>query len=363
MASTARSSDDALHGALEVVAPGTQLRDGLDRIVRAKMGALVVIGDSPEVLAICTGGFLLDAPFSPQKLSELAKMDGAVILSTDSRRIARANVHLMPDASIPTNETGTRHRTAERVARSLGVPVVSVSEEMAVIAIYIGDVRHQLQDVSRLLDRANQALQTLERYKVRLDDALANLTALEIEDLVTLRDVAAVLQRAEMVHRIAAEIETMIAELGVDARLLRLQLDEIYGEIDTEIELAMRDYRLTGDAPLGQAAGLSAMETLEHLTRGEPLDMRLSAMVLGLPDSVDADTSLTPRGERLLARVPRLPAHIAERVANHFGDLSRVLRATVADLAEVEGVGTTRAKSIKDALARITETSILDQYA
>ena len=343
MQSARHRLDGVLLSALARVAPGTPLRDGGDRIVRAKMGALVVLGDGPDVLAICTGGFLLDAPFSPQKLSELAKMDGAVILSADGLRIARANVHLMPDSRVPTNETGTRHRTAERVARSLKVPVISVSEEMGVIATYVGEVRHQLQDVSRLLDRANQALQTLERYKTRLDDALSNLTALEVEDLVTVRDVAAVLQRAETVRRIADEIETMIAELGVDARLLRLQLDEMYGDLDVEAELTVKDYLQLGDPRTAR----QVLDALGHMAEG---------------DTVDLDASLIPRGERLLSRVPRLPANLAARVAEHFGDLSKVLRATIADLAEVEGVGVVRARAIKDSLARITETSILDQY-
>ena len=181
-----RGANDELRNALARVAPGTPLRDGIDRVVRAKAGALLVIDDGPDVLAICSGGFLVDAPYSPQRLSELAKMDGAIIISTDGSRIARANVHLVPDPTVPTSETGTRHRTAERVARSLKVPVISASEEMGVINIYAGGSKHQLQDVSRLLDRANQALQTLERYKVRLDDAIANLTGVELEDVVSL---------------------------------------------------------------------------------------------------------------------------------------------------------------------------------
>src|SRR3954464_5152697 len=233
---------DVLHSALAIVAPGTPLRDGIERIVRAKMGALLILDDGPEVLAICSGGFLLDAPFSPQRLSELAKMDGAIILDSRAQRLSRANVHLVPDPSVPTSETGTRHRTAERVARSIPVPVVSVSEEMGVISAYGGGSKHQLQDIGRLLDRANQALQTLERYKVRLDDAIANLTGVELEDVVSLRDVVAVVQRGEMVHRISDEIETMIIELGVDARLLRLQLDELYGDIDDELDLVVADY-------------------------------------------------------------------------------------------------------------------------
>ncbi len=194
----------ALHHTLAKVAPGTPLREGLDRIVKAKMGALVVVGDGPEVLSICSGGFLLDAAFSPQRLSELGKMDGAIILAGDTSRIARANVHLVPNPNVPTSETGTRHRTAERVARSIDVPVISVSEDMGVITVYVRGVRHVLQEVARLVNRANQALQTLERYKTRLDEVTAVLSTLEVEDIVTLRDVTSVLQRTEMVRRIAA---------------------------------------------------------------------------------------------------------------------------------------------------------------
>jgi diadenylate cyclase len=300
-------------------------------VVRAKMGALVVVGDGPDVLAICSGGFLLDAPYSPQRLSELAKMDGAIILSADSSRIARANVHLVPDPTVPTTETGTRHRTAERVARSLDVPVVSVSEEMSVINVYAGGTKHQLQDISRLLDRANQALQTLERYRVRLDDALSALTANELEDIVTVRDVSAVLTRADMVHRIATELETMIVELGVDARLLRLQLDEVYDEIDDEIELVAADY--------------------PHIPAGPPAT------------GADADAPASARGLRLLARVARVTPSIALAIVERFGELAHLQRATVDELAGVPGVDADLAESIKDTLDRLTESSILDQYS
>jgi diadenylate cyclase len=306
------------------------LRDGLERIVRAKMGALLVLTDSPDVLAICSGGFLLDAEFSPQRLSELAKMDGAIILGANSARIARANVHLVPDHTVPTSETGTRHRTAERVARSLRVPVVSISEEMSVINIYAGGLKHQLQDIGRLLDRANQALQTLERYKARLDDALGNLTALEVEDVVTIRDVAAVVQRGEMVRRIAAEIETMIIELGVDARLLRLQLDEVFGELENELELVMADYAEIAESFAGTAQ--------------------------------EADSSASPKGLRLLARVQHLSPELALAVTSYFGELAKLQRATAADIAVVPGVDLVLAQAIKDTLNRLTETSILDQY-
>ena len=206
------------------------------------MGALIVVGDGPEVLNICSGGFLLDAEFSPQRLSELAKMDGAIILAADASRIARANVHLVPNPNVPTSETGTRHRTAERVARSIDVPVISVSEDMSVIAVYHGDDKHPLEPIPRLLNRANQALQTLERYKNRLDAVSGSLSALEVEDLVTVRDVVTVLQRTEMVRRIAEEIEGYIVELGVDGRLVRLQLEELMGGVEDDRRLVIKDY-------------------------------------------------------------------------------------------------------------------------
>ncbi|MGD9701916.1 MAG: DNA integrity scanning diadenylate cyclase DisA [Acidimicrobiia bacterium] len=351
---------DALHAALADVAPGTPLREGLDRIVRAKMGALVVVGDGGDVLAICSGGFLLDAPFSPQRLSELAKMDGAIILAADSTRIARANVHMVPDPSIPTSETGTRHRTAERVARHLGtVPVISVSEEMSVLTVYVGTAKHVLQEIPRLLEKAGQALQTLGRYKDRLDEALASLSALEVEDLVTLRDVALVLQRSETVRRIADEIETMIVELGVDARLLRLQLDELYGDTGQDLALVMRDY-LADDPRRVIRDGVAG---LSRLTDEELLDVRTVAAILRLPGGgADLDQSAQPRGYRLLAELPRMNTDAVDALIARYGSLPKVLRATAADLATVLNLDTERAQALKDGLARLTETSILDQY-
>jgi len=328
---TSAPPTDVLHSALAIVAPGTPLRDGIERIVRAKMGALLILDDGPEVLAICSGGFLLDAPFSPQRLSELAKMDGAIILDSRAQRLSRANVHLVPDPSVPTSETGTRHRTAERVARSIPVPVVSVSEEMGVISVYAGGMRHQLQDIGRLLDRANQALQTLERYKVRLDDTLANLTALELEDVATVRDVASVVQRGEMVRRISAEIETMIVELGVDARLLRLQVDEVNGEINSELELVLADYPRIANNWAGHG--------------------------------LDGDSPASPRGLRMLTRVPRITPMLANAVVDRFGDLATLRKATVADIADVDGIDESLAAGVVETLDRMTEASILDQFA
>jgi diadenylate cyclase len=358
MSSRYSGVNEAMRDALARVSPGTPLRDGIDRVVRSKAGALLVLSDDSSVLSICSGGFLVDAPYSPQRLSELAKMDGAIIISSDGGRIARANVHLVPDPSVPTSETGTRHRTAERVALSLDVPVVSASEEMGVINVYAGGGKRQLQEVSHLLDRANQALQTLERYKIRLDDAITNLTAVEIEDVASLRDVVAVVQRGEMVHRIADEIETMIIELGIDARLLRLQLDELYGEIDDELDLVVADYLPPGRTVADALAGMS------QLSDDEVLNLRLAADALSPDgDSTDLGQEATPKGLRLLHRVSRLPSSTASAVADHFGGLAKLQRATIDDLMSVDGVDEATARAIRETLSRVTESTILDQYS
>ncbi|MDA8075822.1 MAG: DNA integrity scanning diadenylate cyclase DisA [Actinomycetota bacterium] len=243
---------DALLEALALVAPGTRLRQGLDRILQAKRGAIVVFGDDPAVLAICTGGFVLDTAFTPERLSELAKMDGAIILTADASRIARANVHLTPRASIPTSETGTRHRTAERVARSLDVPVVTVSESMSTITVYRGAARHMLQQPGRLIDRAAQAIAAVERFKSRFDLALALLSTLEVEDSVSVNDVVAVLQPGEMVVRFTEEVQGYLVELGEDGRLIRLQIEELGAGVEETLRLVVLDYVVTDDAVLDE---------------------------------------------------------------------------------------------------------------
>ncbi|MDP1820051.1 MAG: DNA integrity scanning diadenylate cyclase DisA [Acidimicrobiales bacterium] len=348
-----------LLSALTVVAPGTQLRAGLDRILQASMGALIIVGDGPDVLNICSGGFLLDAAFSPQRLSELAKMDGAIILAADASRIARANVHLVPNPNVSTSETGTRHRTAERVARSINVPVISVSEDMAVVAVYARDQKHALEPIPRLLTRTNQALQTLERYKDRFVEVAAQLSTVEVEDLVTVRDVVSVLQRAEMVRRVAEEIELDIIELGVDGRLVRLQLEELMGGVDDDRRLVIKDY-FHEDSSWHIDEALAA---LADLGTEDLLDLKAVGAALHLPDAkLDLDENLQPRGYRLLAKIPRLPELVIERIVVRFTSLQKIMRATIDDLDDVSGVGQTRARAIKEGLSRLAEASILDRY-
>jgi diadenylate cyclase len=345
--------------ALRLVAPGRPLREGLDRILQAKMGALIVVGDGPDVLSLCSGGFLLDAEFTPQRLSELAKMDGAMILSADCTRIARANVHLVPDPEIPTSETGTRHRTAERVAKQIDAPVLTVSEELSLVAVHRRGQKRTLEPVARVLTRADQALQILERYKTRLDAVSNSLSALEIEDLVTVRDVAVALQRAEMVRRIAEEIEEYVIELGQDGRLILLQLEELMGGVEDDRRLFAKDYVV---APAAGADATGVLGVLAELDTESLLDVREVADVLRLPRDTGLDTAVQARGYRLLHKIPRLPEPVADHVVERFGHLQKILRASVPDLVEVEGVGESRARAIKDGLARLAESSILERY-
>src|SRR6266581_715147 len=344
---------------LRLVAPGTPLREGLDRILQARMGAMIVVGDGPEVLHVCSGGFLLDAEFTPQRLSELAKMYGAIILASDSSRVARANVHLVPDSNIPTSETGTRHRTAERVGRQIDVPVITVSEDMSVVAVHRRGLKRTLEPIPRVLGRADRAVQILERYRVRLDAVSNSLSALEVEDLVTVRDVATVLQRAEMVRRIAEEIEGYVVELGTDGRLVLLQLEELMGGVEDDRRLVIKDYSQADDT--WQLS--NAMSALADLSTEDLLDLKSVMGVLHLPaDAGELDMSLQPRGYRLLSKIPRLPDAVIERIVQRFGNLQKIMRATTDDLDDVEGVGGTRARAIKDGLSRLAETSILDRY-
>jgi diadenylate cyclase len=327
--------------------------------LQANKGALILVGDGPEVLSICSGGFLLDAEFSPQRLAELAKMDGAIILATDASRIARANVHLVPSPNVPTTETGTRHRTAERVARSIDVPVIAVSEDLAVITLYLGDHKHALDSVARLLGRGNQALQTLERYRDRLDSVTNNLSALEVEDLVTVRDVVTVLQRAEMVRRIAEEIEGYVVELGSDGRLVLLQLEELMAGVEDERRYVVRDYLPEDD----QVRADDAVAALGSLPTEKLLSPQVVASVLDFGEGTDLESSIQPRGYRLLSRVPRLPDGTIAAIIARYGSLQKVMRAEAVDLEAIDGLDSSGARTVKDGLARLAEASILDRYS
>jgi diadenylate cyclase len=355
-----RSPEELLRATLAAVAPGTELRDGLERILRGRTGALIVLGNDRLVDEVCTGGFVLDVEFSATRLRELAKMDGAIVTDTATTRLLRAAVQLVPDSSIDTSESGTRHRTAERVAKQTGFPVISVSQSMRIVALYVGGLRYVLEGSDAILAKANQALATLERYKARLDEVTGTLSALEIEDLVTVRDVSIVVQRLEMVRRISQEIAHYVVELGTDGRLLSLQLDELIGGVSPDRELVIRDYI---DALRSERSVPELLEDVAMIPATELVDLALVARVLGFAAVGEAlDAAVSPKGYRLLNKVPRLPGSIMERLVDHFGDLQKLLAANLDDLMTVEGVGEQRARAVREGLSRLAESSILERY-
>lgn len=349
-----------LRETLASVAPGTELRDGLERILRGRTGALIVLGFNDVVESMSTGGFHLDVEFSSTRLRELAKMDGAIVLDPGRNRILRAAVQLLPDSAISTSESGTRHRTAERAAKQTALPVISVSASMRMIALYVGQERYVLEDSDTILGRANQALATLERYKTRLDEVSGALSALEIEDLVTVRDVATVAQRLEMVRRISVEIADYVVELGTNGRLLALQFDEMITGIGPGLELVVRDY-VDSRAARSEA---DVLADLAGLDSAQLIDLTHIARVLGLGGRQgDAlDSAIAPRGYRMLTRIPRLPTSVVTAVVEHFGTLQKMLAASIDDLETVDGIGSQRARAVREGLSRQAESSLLERF-
>jgi diadenylate cyclase len=347
--------DERRRTALAMVAPGTALRDGLERIVRGNTGALIVLGFDPVVHDICSGGFELDAEFSATRLRELAKMDGAVVLDQAGGRILRAAVQLVPDPRLPTQESGTRHRTAERVARQTGYPVITVSKSMRTIAVFTSSDRYVLEDSAALLTRAHQAIATLERYKRRLDDAAAALSALEIEDRATIGDMAIVAQRLEMVSRVTDEIRGYLVELGTDGGLLGLQLEELTAGTARERDLLLRDY--------AQDPGAAGADVLANLSADELLDLASVAAAIGLGAPGGPGQHVTSRGYRLLGQIPRLPQPIADDLIDHFGGLQKLLSASAQDLRRVAGVDPALATSVREGLSRLAESALMERYA
>ena len=341
------TSDAALlRSALQDIAPGTALREGLERIQRSHTGGLIVLGFSPELQELCSGGFDLDVEFTASRLRELCKMDGAVIIDPTNWRIRKANVQLFPDQSIPTDESGMRHRTAQRTAYQTHLPVLSVSASMRLISIYVGKYHHIVEEPEALLSRANLAVDTLDRYSQHLDEVLQTLTILEMRDSATIRDVATVMQRMEMIRRITSEINEYLEELGSEGRLLALQVDDLVRGAGSERALVLRDYIRDSSAVATAEAALS------ELASDRLVDLAAIANVLGLGvyDPSDLDRMIQPRGVRALSLVPRLPWNVIKEITSHWENLADLREASVEDLQQIEGIGPYRAKLIRETL-------------
>jgi diadenylate cyclase len=351
--------DPRLVRALDMVAPGTSLREGIDNIVHSRTGGLIVLGDPEDISFLFSWGIKLDVDYTPALLYQVAKMDGAIILNTEATKIAFANVHLMPDPTIHSAETGTRHRTAERVSKQTSALVIAVSQRRDVVSLYVEGTKYTLPDIPAVLAKANQGLATLDKYRVRLDQVSSRLTALEFEGGGVLYDVLAVLQRAEMVTRMAVEVERYIVELGTEGRLIEMQLEETMVGVASDKTALIRDYSVEdSEENLDRVLG-----TLAHLPHQEVLDFGRLAEQLGYDRKMNTlDFPVAPRGYRVLGGIPRLPRLVTQKIIQEFGGLEEILAADDAEIEAVDGVGEIRAKDIREGMRRLQEVDLVDRY-
>lgn len=335
---------------LQFIAPGTPLREGLDNVLRANTGGLIVVGYNEKVKGIVDGGFQINCSFSPSYLYELAKMDGAIILNESGDKILFANAELAPDTDIPVSETGMRHRTAERAAKQTKALVIAISQRRNVITLYQGNFRYSLKDISVILSKANQAIQMLEKYKSVLVRSITNLSILEFEESVTYNDFLLVLHRFEMVLKIKNELLTYLNELGTEGRLIRLQMNEILTDLEEETILIIKDYAFDR-----AVKGRDVLKRMQTAVNSGAIDDIVLLKMLGYQGYVHLDENKSPRGYRILNKIPRIPGVIVENIINRFGELPKILIASVEELDDVEGIGEVRAKKIKEGFRLIKE--------
>ena len=353
-----KSKDSSITNILKLIAPGTPIRDGLENILRAKTGALLLITDNNDIIKkVVDGGFTINEDYTSSKLYELAKMDGAIVLSGDLRKILFANAQLIPSHEIQTLETGTRHRTAERTAKQTGELVISISQRRNIITVFKGNDRYILENTDTVLNKANQAIQTLEKYKKVFDSKLNILNEYEFNDIVTLQNVIVAIQRAEMVMKIVDEVQRGISELGQDGRLISMQLEELVGGLEREELLIIKDY-------LGKGTNKTEDEALEEiiaLPYEELLKASSIAKILGYENFDNYDeVGVYTRGYRILTKIPRVPNNIVENLVKSFKSFQHILAADIPELDEVEGIGEVRAKTIKQSLKRMQEQFVFD---
>ena len=354
-----KGKEDNITEILKLIAPGTPIRDGLENILRARTGALLLITDNNDVLKqVVDGGFTINEEYSSSKLYELAKMDGAIVLSGDLKKILYANAQLIPSHEISTLETGTRHRTAERTAKQTGELVISISQRRSIITVFKGNDRYILEDTDVVLNKANQAIQTLEKYKKVFDNKLSILNEYEFNDIVTLENVIVAIQRAEMVMKIVEEIQRQIYELGDDGRLVKMQLEELIGGLEKEEELIIKDYIVPTRR---KRTPQKVLENLQELSYEDLSKEAVIAKLLGYENFDNYDeVAVYTKGYRILNKIPRMPTNIVENLVDSFKSFQHILAADTDSLDDVEGIGEVRARTIKQSLRRMQDQFIFD---
>jgi len=336
---------------LQMVSPGTPLRKGIDDILMANNGALIIfvdeIGNFEDMIQ---GGFEINTVFTPEKLYELAKMDGAIVLKDDVSKILKANTHIITDPSIPTQETGTRHRTAERFAKQTSGTAIAISRRRRVITLYYKDMRYMINDVNFVITKVNQGLRALEKYKETLDKLFFELDILELEDKVTLYDVCKILEKGVKEYHIKNELEWFITELGEEGRLASIQLEEMTAELEDLIHFLIMDYVSEDIDDIKKAE-----EKILNMADKDLVNYSQIARSLGydVASNIISDFVVHPRGFRVLNRIPRIPSSIVMNVVKTFKSLQGISHAKLEELKNVEGIGEKRALAIIDGIGKI----------
>ncbi len=346
---------------IKKIAPGTKIREGLDNILKAKTGALIVVGDTDEVMKVVDGGFEINQDYTPAKIYELAKMDGAIIVSKDFKKILKANVELIPDYKINTIETGTRHRSAERVAKQTGELVICISQRRGIITLFIGNNRYIINETDTIIMRANQALEVMEKYKSIFDYTISNLNEQELDNIVSLDVVTNAIYRSEMVIRMQEEVEKNIIELGTEGRLIEIQVKELLHGVEAEERKIIQDYTLNSKKVKSNIDKI--VENIKKLSKEDILNGEKIAKALGYKIEPNIlDEIVIPRGYRILSKIPKMPISIIENLIDAFYSLQGICAASVNELDEVDGIGLARAKLINQTLRKLQEQYLIKNY-
>ena len=327
---------------LSQLLPGEPLRIGVDLIADKKSGALIVIGSSGKLDKISSGGVdLIDCEYSPEMLSELAKMDGAIIVDQFVTKILKANVHLNPSDTLSTTQTGTRHRTAERAAEETNLTVITVSEESSLVKVFTNSETTELEEPSVILGRVNESLQSVDRMRRRFDDAVAELGELEIENSLTNQQVLEVIQRGELLTRLAKQVRSEALRLGGEAGLVLIQIDSLESGVTNTLNLVLKDH-----LPAKKYRNIAkAIDEISRQSYEELNDIDYLGSVLG---KLPLDDLSTPKGYRVLARLPNLPENLHDSIIQKFKTLPKLLSASPEKLYEIEGIGRGRAQQLRD---------------
>jgi diadenylate cyclase len=341
--------EDKLLTILGKIAPGTPMREAIDSIMRMRNGALIVVADLDKAHQVVQTGFFIDTDLTPQRLVELAKMDRAIVVSENLHKILFANAYLVPDPTIPSNETGTRHLTAEKVAKQLGVATIAISEtKMGRVTVYYGHLRYVLPDIATLTAHVNQALRILEQYRITFDELSRELTALELEGRVMPYHVANILQNIVQMLDTEEEVQRYFVELGDERELMERLLEWLMLGVKDQYELLIRDFQNN------TRGGETIMEEIRRLPPEELLSSERIMELLGYAGGEEAlDTVLPTRGYRVLDQIPRLPRSISERLVEELGSLKAILRASEKELMEIKGIAEVRARAVKSGLKRL----------